>query len=101
MRLPNITLMVFKGFNSLLQTRRHVAERQSLQLNYFADFHFLVTKNYEYYCYYYFSKVVRKLSNLCLLTIEIFQEGYIEELSTCFYLDTALIKSSESVLSET
>ena len=29
------------------------------------------------------------------------QEGYIEELSTCFYLDTALLKSSESVLSET
>ena len=28
------------------------------------------------------------------------QEGYIEELSTCFYLDTALLKSSESVLSE-
>ena len=31
----------------------------------------------------------------------LFQEGYIEELSTCFYLDTALLKSSESVLSET
>ena len=30
-----------------------------------------------------------------------YQEGYIEELSTCFYLDTALLKSSESVLSET
>ena len=29
------------------------------------------------------------------------QEGYIEELTTCFYLDTALLKSSESVLSET
>ena len=29
------------------------------------------------------------------------QEGYIEELSTCFYLDTTLLKSSESVLSET
>ena len=30
------------------------------------------------------------------------QEGYIEELSTWFYLDTtALLKSSEKVLSET
>ena len=29
------------------------------------------------------------------------QEGYIEEVSTYFYLDTALLKSSESVLSET
>ena len=29
------------------------------------------------------------------------QEGYIEELSTCFYLDSALLKSSENVLSET
>ena len=29
------------------------------------------------------------------------KEGYIEELSTCFYLDTALLKSSESGLSET
>ena len=29
------------------------------------------------------------------------QEGYIEELSTWYYLDTALLKSSESVLSET
>ena len=29
------------------------------------------------------------------------QEGYIEELSTCFYFDTVLLKSSESVLSET
>ena len=29
------------------------------------------------------------------------QEGYIEELSTWFYLDTALLKSSENVLSET
>ena len=29
------------------------------------------------------------------------QEGYIEELSTRFYLDTALLKSSKSVLSET
>ena len=28
------------------------------------------------------------------------QEGYIEELSTCFYLDTVLLKSTESVLSE-
>ena len=33
--------------------------------------------------------------------VSIGQEGYIEELSTCFYLDTALLKSSESVLSET
>ena len=32
---------------------------------------------------------------------KIAQEGYIEELSSCFYLDTALLKSSESVLSET
>ena len=30
-----------------------------------------------------------------------YQEGYLEELSTHFYLDTALLKSSESVLSET
>ena len=29
------------------------------------------------------------------------QEGYIEELSICFYLDTALLKSSESLVSET
>ena len=29
------------------------------------------------------------------------QEGYIEELSTYFYLDTTLLKSSKSVLSET
>ena len=29
------------------------------------------------------------------------QEGYIEELSTWFYLDTALLNSSESVQSET
>ena len=29
------------------------------------------------------------------------QEGYIEELSTCFYLDTPLLKSSERLLSET
>ena len=29
------------------------------------------------------------------------QEGYIEELSTCFNLDSALLKSSEFVLSET
>ena len=29
------------------------------------------------------------------------QEGYIEELSTRFYLDTALLKSSERLLSET
>ena len=29
------------------------------------------------------------------------QEGYIEDLSTRFNLDTALIKSSESVISET
>ena len=28
------------------------------------------------------------------------QEGYIEELSTCFHLDTVLLKSYESVLSE-
>ena len=28
-------------------------------------------------------------------------EGFIEELSTCFYLDTTLLKSTESVLSET
>ena len=28
------------------------------------------------------------------------QEGYIEELSTCIYLDTACLKSSENVLSE-
>ena len=29
------------------------------------------------------------------------QEGYIEEVSTCFYFDTALLRSSESALSET
>ena len=29
------------------------------------------------------------------------QEGYMEELSTCFNLDSALLKSSEFVLSET
>ena len=29
------------------------------------------------------------------------QEGYIEELSKMFYLDNAVLKSSESVLSET
>ena len=29
------------------------------------------------------------------------QEGYIEELSKIFYLDNAVLKSSESVLSET
>ena len=29
------------------------------------------------------------------------QEGYIEELSTCFYLETALKKFSKSVLYET
>ena len=29
------------------------------------------------------------------------QEGYIEELSKRFYLDNAVLKSSESVLSET
>ena len=33
--------------------------------------------------------------------VEYTQEGYIEELSTCFYLDSALPKSSDSVLSET
>ena len=30
-----------------------------------------------------------------------FQDGNIEELSTWFYLDTAILKSSESLLSET
>ena len=29
------------------------------------------------------------------------QEGYTEELSPCFHLDTVLLKYSESVLSET
>ena len=34
--------------------------------------------------------------------LQLLQEGYIEELSTCFfYLVTALLKSSESVLSGT
>ena len=32
---------------------------------------------------------------------KISQEGYIEELSTCFNLDIALLKSSAFVLSET
>ena len=32
---------------------------------------------------------------------KISQEGYTEELSTCFNLETALIKSSKSALSET
>jgi len=31
---------------------------------------------------------------------EVVLEGYKEELSTCFYLDTTLLKSSESKLTE-
>ena len=33
--------------------------------------------------------------------ITFYQDGYVEELPTCLYLGTALLKSSESVLSET
>ena len=35
------------------------------------------------------------------MSMYLIQEGYIEELASCFYLDTALLKSFESVLSET
>ena len=46
--------------------------------------------------------VSKKIKDLIVQLLPIItQEGYIEELSILFYLDTALLKSCESILSET
>ena len=44
--------------------------------------------------------IVQLFTQINTTTIK-YQEGYKEELSTCFYLDTILIRTSVSVLSET
>ena len=44
---------------------------------------------------------INVLSYIFIFSHSLTQEGYIEELSSCFYLDTALLKSSECALSET
>ena len=51
-----------------------------------------------------YSQKQKQQSKKCYMLYDVvtkYQEGYIEELSTCFNVDTALLKSSENVLSET
>ena len=59
-------------------------------------FHIIFSYTYIYYVY-----PTRCPKKRLLVKWIVSQEGYIEELSTCFNLNTALLKSSESVLSET